>query len=170
MKVHVLIGEEHHELQVERRGAGLAITLGELTYLVDVRRLQDGAAYSLLIDDRSVDVAVEERGDQLDLLVAGTRYATEVLGEREWLARSIQGEQAGGDATVRAVMTGIVTEMRVAPDDRVEPGEVLFILEAMKMENEVRAEVGGRVTSVTVAAGETVNLGDVIVEIEPAEG
>ena len=169
MKLHVLIGGNRHELDVQRSGGGLAVTLGDETYLVDVAQLADGAAYSLLIDERSLDVAVEERGDALDLLIGGTRYVTEVLGEREWLARSIQAEQGGGDATVRAVMTGIVTEMRVAAGDTVEPGQVIFILEAMKMENEVKAEVGGTVSKVAVAAGDTVELGDVIVEIDAAE-
>ena len=167
MKLHVVVGDEHYELEVDRSGGGLAVTLEGETFQVDVKRLKDGSAYSLLLDDRSVDVGVEERGDRVDLLIAGTRYATEVLGEREWLARSIKAEQGGGDSTVRAVMTGIVTEMRVAPGDVVEPGQVIFILEAMKMENEVKAEVAGTVSSVSVAAGDTVNLGDAIVEIEP---
>lgn len=169
MKLHVLIGDNHHELEVHPSGGGLAVSLGDETFQVDVARLADGAAYSLLIDERSLDVAVEERGDALDLLIGGTRYATEVLGEREWLARSIQAEQGGGDATVRAVMTGIVTEMRVSDGQAVAPGDVLFILEAMKMENEVKAEVAGTVSRVAVSAGDTVNLGDVVVEIDAAE-
>lgn len=168
MKLHVLIGDTHHELLVEPRAGGLAVTLDGETHQIDIGTLKDGAAYSLLIDDRSVDVGVEEHGDALELLVGGSRYSTEVLGEREWLARSIQAEQGGGDTTVRAVMTGIVNEMRVAPGDTVQPGQVLFILEAMKMENEVKAELAGTVRSVAVEAGATVNQGDALIEIEPA--
>jgi len=170
VKLHVLIGDAHHELVVEQRAGGLAVTLDGEAHQIDIGTLKDGAAYSLLIDDRSVDVGVEEHGAKLELLVGGARYSTEVLGEREWLARSIQAEQGGGDSTVRAVMTGIVTEMRVTPGDHVQPGDVLFILEAMKMENEAKAELAGTVRSVAVEAGATVNLGDALIEIEPDAG
>lgn len=166
MKYHVLIGGQHHEVTLERQGAGYCVTLGGRTFHVDVGTLSDGQAYSLLIDDRSIDVAVEERpGDALELLVSGRRYSTEVLGEREWLARSISPERESADRVVRAVMTGIVRDVLVAPGDAVVRGQTLFILEAMKMENEVKAGADGTVQRVTVAAGQTVTLGDVVVEI-----
>lgn len=165
MKLHVLVAGHHHEVEVTASGGGLAVTLDGRSHHVDVATLVDGRAYSLLVDDRSVDVGVEEHGDALELLVGGTRYATEVLGEREWLARSIQAEQHDGERAVRAVMTGIVREVLVAPGDVVQPGAVLFILEAMKMENEVRATAAGTVTAVHRQPGATVDKGDVVVEI-----
>lgn len=166
MKYHVLVDGEHHEVTVEREGGGWRIAIGDESHHADVGTLRDGHAYSLVIDDRSVDVGVEEAGDAVTLLIAGGRYPTEVLGEREWIARSIQGDQAEGDKVVRAAMTGIVREVLVAPGDAVEVGATLFILEAMKMENEVKAEAAGTVARVTVEAGATVSVGDVVVEIE----
>lgn len=166
MKYHVLIDGEHHEVVLEPEGGGWRVVLGDLACHIDVGHLEDGAAYSLLIDQRSIDVSVEERGDVLDLMISGRRYGTEVLGEREWLARSIQGEPEGGDTTVRAAMTGIVNQVLVAPGDAVRRGQVLFILEAMKMENEAKAGADGVVAKVHVSAGATVQLGDVIVELQ----
>jgi len=166
VKYHVLIAGRHHEVTVEREGGGFRVALGEQGFHVDVGVLSDGQAYSLLIDDRSVDVAVEERpGDLLELLIAGRRYSTEVLGEREYLARSIQGDRDDGERVVRAAMTGIVREVLVAPGEPVARGQTLLILEAMKMENEVKAATDGTVARVAVAAGSTVTLGDVVVEI-----
>ena len=166
MKYHVLVGQAHHEVDVRRDRGGYAVTLGGRTYHVDVGTLDDGRAYSLLFEGRSVDVAVEERADdELDLLIGGSRYATTVLGQREWLARSVSHGRAEGERTVRAVMTGIVRDVLVAPGDTVRPGQTLFILEAMKMENEVKASVEGKVAKVTASAGQTVTKGDVVVEI-----
>jgi biotin carboxyl carrier protein len=166
VKYHVVLGDEPHEVTVEREGAGFRVVLGEREVHVDVGVLADGSAYSLLIDRSSVDVAVEERpGNRLELLISGRRYSTEIYGEREWLARSIQSAGADGDATVRADMTGIVREVLVAPGDVVTRGQTLLIVEAMKMENEVKAELDGTVTSVAAEAGRTVTIGDVLAEI-----
>ena len=166
MKYHVLVEGTHFEVEVERRDAGYDVTCDGETNHVDVATLRDGLAYSVLVDERSVDVTTEEDGDKLDLLVAGSRYATEVLGEREWLARSISAGDDDGDKQVLAVMTGIVNDVLVSQGETVAKGQVLFILEAMKMENEVRAEVDGVVSAVHVQPGATVELGDVIVELE----
>ena len=165
MKYHVLVAGEHYEVDVQVDGAGVRATIGEDSRHIDVATLVDGRAYSLVMNGRSVDIGAEENGDSLDLLIGGSRYATEVLGEREYLARSIREETEGGDTSVRAVMTGILREMRVAPGDEVVAGQVLFILEAMKMENEVKAEVAGVVGAIHGETGTTVEQGDVIVEI-----
>ncbi len=166
MKQHVLIEGRHHEVEIVRAGDGWALTHAGRTLHCDVGTLADGHAYSLLIDGRSVDVAVEERGQgELGLLIGGRRYAATVLGPREWLARSIQGDPLEGERVVRAVMTGIVREVLVQPGDAVQPGQTLFILEAMKMENEVKASVAGQVSRVAAQAGATVTQGDVVVEI-----
>jgi biotin carboxyl carrier protein len=164
----VLFNEQHVEVDVVREGGGFRVTLedGHSAH-IDAGMLADGHAYSLLIDDRSVDVAVEESpGNRLEVLISGRRYSTEVLGEREWLARSIQGEAPEGDRSVRAVMTGVVRDVLVQPGDSVARGQTLFILEAMKMENEVKAERDGRVARVAAASGQSVTIGDVVVEIE----
>jgi biotin carboxyl carrier protein len=166
VKYHVLVGDGHHPVEVRREGGGYAVTVGGQTFHVDVGTVADGQAYDLLIAGRSIDLAVEERaGSGLDLLIGGRRYATTVLGEREWLARSIQGPDTAGERTVRAVMTGIVREVLVAPGDAVRAGQTLFILEAMKMENEVKASIAGKVARVAATAGQTVTKGDVVVEI-----
>ena len=171
MKYHVLIGDRHVEVDVRRDGGGYAVTMGGELVHVDVGALDDGHAYSLILDipgtsARSVDVAVEERPQAgLDLLVGGRRYTTTVLNDREWLARSIKSKDAEGERVVRAVMTGIVREVLVAPGDAVVVGQTLFILEAMKMENEVKAQAAGTVQRVTASAGQTVTKDDVIVEL-----
>ncbi|MDG2149192.1 MAG: hypothetical protein P8N09_06690 [Planctomycetota bacterium] len=169
MKYHVLVGGEHYEVDVRVDGSGICTTLGGESRHIDVATLLDGNAYSLVMNGRSVDVGVEERGDAIELLIGGSRYPADVLGEREYLARSIRQETETGDSSVRAVMTGILREVRVVTGDKVVAGQVLFILEAMKMENEVKAEVDGVVGVIHKSPGETVEQGDVIVEIDVSE-
>jgi len=161
----VLVNGHHHPVDVERDGGGWRATLGEGSMRIDIGVLVDGEAYTLICDGRSVDVAVEERGQALELLVSGRRYSTEVLGEREWQARSIQPEDTAGDKLVRAAMTGIVREVLVSPGDAVAKGQTLLILEAMKMENEVKAETAGQVARLVATAGQAVTMGDVLAEI-----
>ncbi|RKY18583.1 MAG: acetyl-CoA carboxylase biotin carboxyl carrier protein subunit [Planctomycetota bacterium] len=166
MKYHVLVNGNHYEVEITRHGGGVRARHADHDHQVDVATLDDGDAYSLLIDGRSVDVGVEERGDRVELLVSGRRYSSEVLGEREWLARSIQAASGEGETVVRAVMTGIVRDVLVAPGDEVQPGQVVLILEAMKMENEVKADAGGTVSALHCATGDTVELDQLLVEFD----
>ena len=68
--------------------------------------------------------------------------------------------------TITAPMPGTILSVEVTADQQVKAGDILLILEAMKMENEILAPEDGRVTSVTAVKGSSVNAGDVLVEME----
>lgn len=72
-----------------------------------------------------------------------------------------------GDAAdaLKAPMPGTVLKIAVAEGDKVKPGDTILVIEAMKMENEVAAEVGGTVTKILVAKGQTVQTGDPLVVV-----
>lgn len=71
---------------------------------------------------------------------------------------------AGGE-TVNSPMPGTILDVKVKVGDKVEEGQLLMILEAMKMENEIMAPVSGTVASVNVSAGSAVSSGDVLCSI-----
>ena len=76
------------------------------------------------------------------------------------------GEAHAAAQSVRAAMPGTVLDVRVAPGQQVEPGELLLVLEAMKMENAVSAPGAGRVARVLAEAGQQVQRGDVLIELD----
>jgi biotin carboxyl carrier protein len=64
-------------------------------------------------------------------------------------------------------MPGLVIKVEVDPEDEVERGQALIVIEAMKMENEIKAVSAGRVTDVRVAAGQAVDKGEPLLVVEP---
>ncbi len=78
------------------------------------------------------------------------------------------GRRGGPDPTVRAHMPGLLVKLAVAPGDTVEPGTLLAVLEAMKMQNEIRSRVRGTVRAVHAAAGASLEGGAPLVTVDPA--
>jgi biotin carboxyl carrier protein len=76
---------------------------------------------------------------------------------------------APGRSVVKAPMTGSIVEVRVVPGEVVEKGDVVLIIESMKMNNELRAPVSGTVESVAVKAGDRVKQGDALVVVNGGE-
>jgi acetyl/propionyl-CoA carboxylase alpha subunit len=108
---------------------------------------------------------------RLEVVVDGWRFELDVdwesrarLRDRATSARAEQGR--GGPSELRAIIPGRVVSVEVAVGDTVEPGARLLVLEAMKMQNEVKAPRAGTVARVAVGPGQTVELGDVLVVIE----
>jgi biotin carboxyl carrier protein len=86
---------------------------------------------------------------------------------RERASRDHDHGATGGDTLeIRAIIPGRIASVAVAPGDTVEAGQTLLAVEAMKMQNELRAPRGGTVVSVPATAGATVELGDVLVVLE----
>jgi len=107
---------------------------------------------------RQVEVVVD--GWRFELLVEDEARA--VLRERASRDRTSAGA-AGGPLEIRAIIPGRIASVAVAPGDTVEAGQTLLAVEAMKMQNELRAPRAGTVTRVPAGAGATVEVGDVLV-------
>lgn len=116
-----------------------------------------GAQLSVRVDGRVVDLTTEGTPPEIGAVASGHRSYVRVESERmRSAAQAKKSTTAGGDKLVRSPMPGRVVKVLVAKGDVVEPGHGLLVLEAMKMENEVKARIAGTVAEVHVAAGATV--------------
>ncbi len=121
--------------------------------------------YSVLMDGRSYEARVEERPDAGVIVVVDSyRFEIEVRDPRRWAARS-GNRGAEGAQSLAAPMPGKVVRVLVSPGDAVEAGQGLVVVEAMKMQNEIKAARPGRVLAVPAREGATVAAGEVLATI-----
>jgi biotin carboxyl carrier protein len=124
----------------------------------------------LLADGRSHTVIGRSGEDAgaWDVHLDGVRLTAEVVDERTRAIRAMTGKRAGptGPRPVRAPMPGLIVRIDVEAGQAVQAGQGIAIIEAMKMENELRAEAAGVVARVLVAPGQPVEKGAVLVEFE----
>lgn len=108
-----------------------------------------------------------QRG-QYTIWAAGFRYEVEALDERTRTIRDLSAATAGpaGPAPLRAPMPGLIVRVSVENGDRVQTGQGMVVMEAMKMENELRASAAGTVKAVHARPGSAVEKGALLVELE----
>jgi pyruvate carboxylase subunit B len=101
------------------------------------------------------------------LWINGYRFESEALDERTRAIRDLSAASAGpaGPAPILAPMPGLIVRVNVNVGDRVEAGQGIVVMEAMKMENELRATAPGTVQSIEVAAGTAVEKGTLLVRL-----
>lgn len=169
MKYHVTLDGERFDVEIVERGGCTFVLRDGAEVPVEFADVRRSCAYSLLLGGRSIPVVASGPNDDLTLTLGAETWKASVVDEREALAEAALGDRgprSGG--TVRSVMPGIVREVRVRAGDPVRRGQALLILEAMKMQNEVRADSDGTVAEVHVAAGTAVAKGDALITVGPA--
>ncbi|HET8680262.1 MAG TPA: biotin/lipoyl-containing protein [Micromonosporaceae bacterium] len=158
------------EIEVEVDGD--RVTVAGSTGTATLRTVAGTPARQLLVSGRPSVVTLRSTGrGQWTLGLAGDRWDAEVVDERTRHIRSLTAgaNATRGPATVRAPMPGLVVRVLVETGQEVAAGAGMVVLEAMKMENELRAPAAGVVKGVRVTAGEPVEKGQVLVELrEPA--
>lgn len=166
MKYYCKLEGQEREFVFERRAGALVVRSGDREYALDLSLVGDGGAFSLLADGRSYDVLADLDREQVTLQLLGERFVVHVEDDRERAAHAVAGQKAGGTQELRAAMPGIVVDVRVKVGDRVEEGQTLVVLEAMKMQNPLCAEAPGVVKRVLCKQGEAVAGGALLLEVE----
>ncbi|HVO97229.1 MAG TPA: biotin/lipoyl-containing protein [Bryobacteraceae bacterium] len=118
--------------------------------------------FSVLIDGHSYQATLLAPGS---IQVEGRTYSVEVFDPRELRARSAAG-LSHGRQNIAAPMPGKVVRLLVAPGDAVEAGQGLIVVEAMKMQNEMKSPKAGVVVEVKTSDGATVAAGEILIVIE----
>lgn len=163
-------GGRERQVEILTRPHGrLEVRVDGAAHPVDVASVGPSGLLNLLMDGQSVTYAARFEDGAAVLSFHDREVRVGIEDERTRLARQATGtaRARGRGAEVTSVMPGVVKEVRVAPGDRVRDGQALLILEAMKMENEIRAPHDGVVSEVRVAPGEAVEKGARLVRLEP---
>jgi biotin carboxyl carrier protein len=165
VRYFVSVGGRTVEVEVD----GDRVTVGGQVLTAGLSRVPGTPLRQLLVDGRSVALAADPAGrGRWTLTRRGERWDAEVVDERTRHIRALTGggEGARGPGALRAPMPGLVVRILVEAGQSVGPGAGLVVLEAMKMENELKAAAAGTVRGVRVKAGEAVEKGQVMVEFE----
>ena len=124
---------------------------------VEVDLASVGTALSVRVDGRVVDLTTEGSPPELGIVASGFRSYVRVESDRMRAAAAAAAHKpGGGDDLVRCPMPGRIVRVLVAAGEDVAVGQALFVVEAMKMENEVRSKRAGRIAEVIVATGAAV--------------
>ena len=164
MKYYVRVNGEEFEVDIDQAGQ---VTLNGVPVDVDMVRVPGQNIYSLIVDHLSYELAVEETRRGYTIHLGGVQYTTEVEDERQRRLMAGRGQPAppSGEASVVAPIPGLIVRVEVQEGEEVRAGQPLIILEAMKMENEIRSPRAGTVKAIHVVPGESVEQGKVLITL-----
>jgi len=172
------IGGEEHVVEVDNHNADdgyYTMTLNGHAYEVDAQ-LMKSLLVSALIDHRSYDIDVEKQStDPLDgrlsVRVRGRVVRVDMLDERRKKMKEAQSGRLdhGGAAMVSSPMPGKVMKLLVGEGQEVVEGQGVVVVEAMKMENELKSPIAGTVKSIEAKEGDAVEAGAALVFIQRAD-
>ncbi|MCW5879250.1 MAG: acetyl-CoA carboxylase biotin carboxyl carrier protein subunit [Anaerolineales bacterium] len=145
------------------------VSVNDKIYEIDFVVVSGQPVFSLLLNGASFQAEVYpgEEDDLMQVLMRGRLYEALVEDEREKRLSSAAGAAAqSGEFVLRAPMPGLVVKVPVEEGAQVQKGDVLLILESMKMQNELKSPREGKVTRVQVKAGDSVEQRQVMLSVE----
>ena len=167
LKLKITANGQPHEVTVEKNGGDYRVTIGTETYravLKDSGVWINGELLPITVEGALNEGAtVTTSSREMKVLVETVREMAEVSVEAE-VKHSGKGSDSKG--SVMAPMPGKIISIKVKAGDTVAQNQIVAVLEAMKMENEIQSDVAGVVQSVSVKQGETVEGGQVLLVIQ----
>ncbi|MFZ0731819.1 MAG: biotin/lipoyl-containing protein [Candidatus Sulfotelmatobacter sp.] len=164
MTYDIAIDGQHYRLELEQAE-------GRWNCRVDGRAVEVDAVLarpnviSLRIGNRAYEIKCERVGGDLHLWVGSRRFAAEIRDPRSLRSRARASDEQG-PRKLTAPMPGKVVRLLVAQGTEIEAGAGILVVEAMKMQNEVKSPKKGTVQKILVAEGAAVNAGDVLAIVE----
>ncbi|MFZ2055737.1 MAG: biotin/lipoyl-containing protein [Candidatus Aminicenantales bacterium] len=166
MEFEYIVKAEGRRITLDKKGERFVLRYGDRTLEVDIRVISP-QTLSLIVEGRSHLVYVAEDKDRIFVSLGGTTQAFKRPGAEE--KRFERGEDGAkeGKTVVMAPMPGKVVKVNVAEKEAVRKNQTLAIVEAMKMENEIKSPRDGVVKKIHVSLGDLVDSEKPLVEIEP---
>jgi biotin carboxyl carrier protein len=165
--VKYIVSVAGREIEVEVDGD--LVTVEGSTRTASLRAVPGTSTRQLLIEGHPTTLTMRSAGrGQWSVEIGGDRWEVEVMDERTRHIRSLTAgtERKRGPVILRAPMPGLVVRVLVEPGQEVAAGAGLVVLEAMKMENELKAPAAATVGAVRAQAGQAVEKGQVLVEFQ----
>ncbi|MGH9794937.1 MAG: biotin/lipoyl-containing protein [Candidatus Acidiferrales bacterium] len=161
MKLEIHLGGKARIVELSR-------SEGRLTWAIDGQAIDADAVeitpgiFSILLDGRSFEVRVDAHAGGLRIHTGHREYPVTVIDPRSWRGKRGHALEAAGRQQIVAPMPGKVVRLLVQQGDAIEAGKGLLVVEAMKMQNEIRAPKSGTVERLLVSEGQPVNAGEVL--------
>jgi biotin carboxyl carrier protein len=168
MKLHAVIENRQTDIHIADNGGRVFAEIDGRRYELDVHQLSSNC-YLLISDGRVFDCRVEgwsESGKRIDVIVGTENYALTLTDPKR--LSSATSASAHGDDTARIVapMPGKVVRVLVQVGGQVAAGDGILVVEAMKMQNEMKSPRAGTVIALNAQTGATVNAGDLLAVVE----
>jgi len=164
-----------YDVVVDGKTHRLELTRGEQTWqcTVDGERMEVDAALtardvlSVLIGNKAYEIKRERSlQGELHMVLGSARYAVDVQDPRSLRTRRASAASEAGPQKITAAMPGKIVRIMVKEKDEVAAGQPILVMEAMKMQNEIKSPKAGKVQKILTAEGSTVNAGDALAIIE----
>jgi biotin carboxyl carrier protein len=160
------IGEKDVKVGVREVGvARYVVTIDGKEHLVDVHKVQS-SVWSVLYGTTSFEVDVHGKGEECEVLIAGDCYKFTLVNEQRKAMLRAGGKSAVGKAMVVSPMPGKVVKLLVREGEEVKTDQGVIVVEAMKMENELKSAITGKVKEIFVKEGEVVESGAKLLLVE----
>jgi len=166
MEHELRLGQELFRVKIDDKGGRVRATIGEGTREVDLEIISENCL-SLLIEGKTYTAYVARDDNRRYVQIGGEQYVFEE--PQEEVSGVAGGPAQLAETEIGPPMPGKVVKLLVEEEQKVAAGQGLVIVEAMKMENEIKSTIEAIVKRVNFSAGDLVNLGDVIIELEPAD-
>ncbi len=162
MKLQIEIDGKKRRAEMTQPGERPVWTIDGQRLEADATEVSPGI-YSILISGKSFEVRMERSGAGLRAIAGSREFRIVVADEREWRRDRGSAAEAEGRQKILAPMPGKIVRVLVKTGDAVQAGQGLLVVEAMKMQNEIRSPKTGTVDRLAVVEGQTVNAGEVVV-------
>lgn len=168
MKIQAAIGDFESDVSLRLEGARIHAELEGRAYDLELRQTATNRLL-LIADGRVFDCRIEgevRSGGAVEVVVGTKRYSIVLTDPKRLRSATLASGHAGGAARVVAPMPGKIVRVLTQVGAEIEAGAGIVVVEAMKMQNEMKSPKAGKVTALNVAPGATVNGGDVLAVIE----
>jgi biotin carboxyl carrier protein len=161
----VAVGEKVYRVDLVRDGDAWICKLDGQPVLIDVAATQMGML-SILIDGKSYEVKREVTSAENNIVIANQRFAAIVSDPRSLRSRRTTDAGSQGPRKITAPMPGKVVRIMASVGEDVEAGQAVIVIEAMKMQNELKSPKKGIVKKLSVAEGAAVEAGQTLAEVD----